>query len=268
MNNNKNFIMCPSIEITGKKQTLQTHKGYFEITQNRIQYRYADTKTDFLILHPKQAYGTINDLPPYFTTNTMNIHYSIWRDLSEICFYADNKPSEDLFLDFLFGLKFPFSMKNYDSWFYKMRNLPSNIYEQLYNSSVSLEDKMTTTIETFNENVYIPFKQRSISTLSSSSEGKESKSVKALNFVSKDFPQFLGLQNNLITILRDQARQTSEHQQLSYSVISPILRKMRMLTIFRKNLKMKVLKNQLLLEVEPFPIDTSVILRKINEALK
>jgi len=260
--------MCPSVEITGKKQTLQTHKGYFEITQNKIQYRYADTKADFLLLHPKQSYGIINDLPPYFTTNTMNIHYSIWKDLSEICFYGENIPSENLLLDFLFGLKFPFTMKNYDSWFYKMRDLPSNIYEQLYNSSVSLEEIMATTIETFSENVYIPFKQKIISTLSSSSEGKESKSVKALNFVSKDFPRFLGLQNDLITILRDQAKQISEHQQLSYSVISPILRKIRLQMTLKKNLIMKVQKNQLLLEVEPFQIDTSVILRKIEEGLK
>ncbi|MHA1227505.1 MAG: hypothetical protein ACTSPV_12235, partial [Candidatus Hodarchaeales archaeon] len=74
----------------------------------------------------------------------------------------------------------------------------------------------------------------------------------------------LGLQNDLITILRTQAKQTSDYQQLAYSIISPILRKLRMLIILRKQLLIKNQKNHLEIEIKPITIDSSVLSEKLE----
>ncbi|MHA1973860.1 MAG: hypothetical protein ACTSW1_12760 [Candidatus Hodarchaeales archaeon] len=261
---NQTFIMIPSFEIIGKKRSISTQKGYFEISKNKIEYRYAGTKVDFIILNPTYAYGKINELPPYFDSDYLDIFYAICTDISEVCFHSGNLQASDLLTEFLFGDTLPFSIRKYESWFFNLRKIPSNIYEELYKSSMELEDTMATTIETFNENVYIPFKQQVIAAFSTNGENKDDKSSVALDIVSKDFPRFLGLQNDLITILRSQTKRTSDNQQLAYSVISPILRKLRMLIILRKQLQIKGQKNRLEIEVKPITLDSSTIGKKLE----
>ena len=250
--------MCPPFEIDGKKRTIVAKRGYFEVSRNRIQYKLGNNVKALLVLSPTDATGLVTELPPYSELNHLEILAGLCRGMSELCFLPE---TDDNSLEFLFGNLLPFTINEYDL-FYSLREFPTNIFEHFYRSSVSLEDNMSNTIETFSDNIYIPFKQRVVSTLSQNSD-KESKSDMALKLVSKEFSRFLGLQNDLITILRNQSKQISENQQLSFSVISPILRKTRLLTTLWKFMNIKLKKGSMTIDFNPISLDTQLVIDKI-----
>ena len=59
------FFMCPPFEIVGRgKKLVVSHRGHFEISENRITYKIANTIIDFLVLYPTEGTGEFTELPP------------------------------------------------------------------------------------------------------------------------------------------------------------------------------------------------------------
>lgn len=254
--------MCPPFEIVGKKQLLVTKRGYFEIFQNKIQYKLTDLNTDFLVLQPEEGIGMMTELPPYSNIDAFRLFHSLSEEFDiEICFSLSGKKRDDLFLDFIFGETLPFAMKQYDSGFYQLKMLPDSIYEEFYRKSMSIGDTMTTTISTFDDNVFLPFKQRFVATIHNRVE-EEAKTT--ISTFSRDFPKFFKLHNDLLTILLTQARQVSDHQHLSFSIFAPILRKIRMLNTMREYFEIKGRKKRIELEITPLRLDSGQIAEKIS----
>ncbi len=255
--------MCPPFEIVSKKTRLiVADRGYFEISHNRIRYKVTNKTTDFLMLLPQEGIGVMTELPPYVDIDSFQLLQQICGGMSEICFSPAGKTKETLFLDFMFGDILPFTMKQFDSGFYQLRSLPSSIYQEFYRMSMSVEDTITTTISTFDENVFIPFKQKFISTIHNRSE--EENPSKTVSTISRDFPKFFKLHQDLLTILHTQAKQVSDHQHLSFSIFSPILRKIRMHSILREYFEIKSRKKRIELKIEPIKLDSEQILEKIT----
>ena len=255
------FVMCPPFEIVSKKtQLIVADRGYFEISNNRIRYKITNRTTDFLMLSPREGIGIMTELPPYIDIDSFQLLQKICEGVTEICFSPAGKTKETLFLDFMFGDILPFTMKQHNSGFYQLRALPSSIYQEFYRMSMSVEDTLTTTISTFDENVFIPFKQKFISTIHNRSEDNPSKTVSTF---SRDFPKFFKLHQDLLTILHTQAKQVSDHQHLSFSIFSPILRKIRMHSILREYFEIKSRRKRIELKIDPVKLDSDQIIEKI-----
>jgi hypothetical protein len=194
--------MCPPIEIVGRgKKLVVSHRGHFEISENRIQYKIANTMTEI---------------------NFLSVD-SLEEEL-------------DVVMNFVYGNILPFSNQQMGPGFYELRNIHPNIYEEFYRLAEQQEDLITTTVATFNRNVFVPFKQRVIGTYHTDGEADEDKAEAALDIIARDFPRFLNLHQDLQTILYTQARQISDYQSLSFSIISPLLRKFRMLNTLKEYL--------------------------------
>lgn len=256
------FVMCPPFEIVGKKQLIVTKRGYFEIFQNRIQYNVTDLTTDFLVLQPEEGIGMMTELPPYSNIDAFRLFHSLSEELGiEICFSLAGKKKDDIFLDFIFSEILPFAMKQYDSGFYQLKMLPDPIFEEFYRKSMSIEDTMTTTITTFDDNVFLPFKQRFVATIHNRVE-EEAKTT--ISTFSRDFPKFFKLHKDLLTILLNQAKHVSDHQHLSFSIFAPILRKVRMLNTMREYFEIKGRKKRIELKINPLSLDSGQIAEKIS----
>ena len=127
----------------------------------------------------------------------------------------------------------PFSSQKMGPGFYELQTLHPNVYEEFYRLAEQQEDSITTTVATFDKNVFVPFKQRVIGAYHTDGEADEDKAAAALEIIARDFPRFLNLHQDLQTILYTQARQISDYQSLSFSIISPLLRKFRMLNTLK-----------------------------------
>ncbi|UCE13229.1 MAG: hypothetical protein JSV04_13715 [Candidatus Heimdallarchaeota archaeon] len=255
------FVMCPPFEIVEKKrQVIVANRGVFEISRNKIQYIVADVITDYLVLQPEDGIGIMTELPPNININSFHLLNHLCEGMSEICFSIPGYQKENLLLDFLFGDILPFTMKQFESGFFQLEPLPQTIYEEFYRMSMSIEDVMTTTIATFDENVFIPFKQKFISAI----HNKTAENTKSdVNF-SRDFPRFFSLHQNLLTILLSQAKQVSDHQHLSFYIFAPILRKMRMLNTLKAHSELKRRKNRVEIKINPIKVDSKKVVEKIT----
>jgi len=228
--------MCPPFEIVGRgKKILASHRGHFEISENLIQYKIANTTIDFLVLYPTEGTGEFTELPPESNFDSYQILRRICGGSVEINFLPAESSSGrlDTVMNFIYGNILPFSSQKMGPGFYDLQTLHPNIYEEFYRLAEQQEDSITTTVATFNKNVFVPFKQRVIGTYHTDGEADEDKSASALEIIAKDFPRFLGLQQDLQTILYTQAKQISDYQSLSFSIISPLLRRFRMLNTLK-----------------------------------
>ncbi len=247
--------MCPPISISGKKRVVVAKKGQFEISKNSIQYTLGKSKTNFLQFSPFESSGQINNLPSSSEFDTEQVLHNICEGIVELCFLTSEQKfqSQRLLMDFYFKDLLPFTIEGYEALFYELKYLPRDIYEQFYRLTMSLEDTITTTITTFDENVYNPFKQRFVSAIHNSTN-KDPKLV--LNQFSRDFPRFFQLHRDLLTILYTQAKQVSDNQQLSFNIFSPILRKIRMLNVLDKYVIFKYKKKCIEFSIKPLQIDS------------
>jgi hypothetical protein len=254
--------MCPPFEIVGKKQLIVTKRGYFEILQNRIQYKITNHITDFLVLSPEEGIGMMTELPLYSNIDAFKLFHNLAGELGiEICFSLSGKKKDDLLLDFIFSETLPFSMKQYDSGFFQLKILPDSIYEEFYRQSMTIEETMTTTISTFDDNVFLPFKKRFIASIHNRVEEEAKKTISTF---SRDFPRFFKLHKDLLTILLTQAKQVSDHQHLSFSIFAPILRKVRMLNTMRKYFEIKGRKKRIELNITPLSLNSTQIAEKMS----
>lgn len=255
------FVMFPPFEIVEKKkQVIVAKRGCFEISRNRIRYIVADVSFDYLVLQPEDGIGIMTELPPYIDINSFRLLYHLCEGISEICFSIPGYQKENLLLDFLFGDILPFTMEQFESGFFQLKPLPQTIYEEFYRMSMSIEDTMTTTIATFDENVFIPFKQKFVSSI----HNKLNKNNKSDLNLSRDFPRFFSLHQNLLTILLSQAKQVSDHQHVSFYIFAPILRKMRMINTLKKYSELKRRKNLIEIKINPLKLNSSQVVRKIS----
>jgi len=254
--------MCPPFEITGEKQLIVTKRGYFEISHNKIQYKITNMTTDFLVLQPQEGIGMMTELPPYANIDAFRLFHLLSEGMTEICFSLTGKRKEDLLLDFIFGEILPFTMRQYDSGFYQLKLLPDSIYQEFYRMLFTIEETMTTTISTFDENVFIPFKRKFISTIHNRTEKEEVSTT--IGTFSRDFPRFFRLHKDLLTILLSQARQVSDHQHLSFHIFAPILRKIRMLNAMKEYFYIEGRKKHIELKITPMRVDSTEIVEKIS----
>ncbi len=251
--------MVPPLEIVGKKQIIVTKRGYFEISTNRIQYKVTNLTTDFLVLLPQDGIGTMAELPPYAEIEAFQLLHGLFNGITEICFSLTGMKKEDLVLDFILGEILPFTMRQFDGGFYQLKMLPDSIYEEFYRRSSSIEETMSTTISTFDENVFIPFKQKFIANI----HNRKDEKVSTIGTFSRDFPKFFKLHQDLLTILLAQAKQVSDHQHLSFHIFAPILRKIRMLNTLKEYFEIKGRKNLVELKINPMRLDSTQIVERI-----
>ena len=228
--------MCPPFEMVGRgKKLVVSHRGHFEISENRIQYKLANTIIDFLVLHPTEGTGEFTELPPESNFDSYQIFRRICGGSVEINFLLAESPKGrlDTVMNFIYGNILPFSSQKMGPGFYELQTLHPNVYEEFYRLAEQQEDSITTTLATFDKNVFVPFKQRVIGAYHTDGEADEDKATAALEIIARDFPRFLNLHQDLQTILYTQARQISDYQSLSFSIISPLLRKFRMLNTLK-----------------------------------
>ncbi|MHA1992936.1 MAG: hypothetical protein ACW97Z_00180 [Candidatus Hodarchaeales archaeon] len=248
------FFMCPPFEIVGrKKQLVVGRRGHFEISQNMVQYKLANSVTDFLVLHPAEGIGEFTELPPESNFDSFHLFRQIISGRSEINFLprSSNQKQTRTVLDFIYGNMLPFIDNEMGPGFYNLRSLHPNVYEEFYKLAEQQEDSITTTIATFDKNVFVPFKQRVIGAYHTDEEADEEKSKLALDVINRDFPQFLNLHQDLQTILFNQASLISEYQSISFSIISPLLRKFRMLNTLQSTIVTEKKKKGIELKFEP-----------------
>ncbi len=251
--------MIPPIEISGRKLTVVARRGYFEITQNQIKYKYS-SETDFLTLFPQENIGYFTELPSTAGIDSSQLIYNLFRGITEICFLPEEieNGKEVFYNEFIYGDLLPFTQRQFESGFYRLRRLSPSIFEEFYRLTESLEDSLSTTIATFDQNIFIPFKQKVIGTMHAKGE-EEGKANTALNILSRDFPRFLGLHRDLQTILNTEAKKISEYQQLSLTILSPILRKIRMVQDLRNVLIVEKKKKTTEMRIKTKLIETSQI---------
>ncbi len=255
------FFMCPPFEIVGrKKQLVVGRRGQFEISQNLIQYKLANKVTDFLVLHPSEGLGEFTELPPESNFDSFQLFRDICNGRSEINFLPSSSSQKlaKSAIDFIYGNLLPFSDHDMGPGFYNLHSFHPNVYEEFYRLAEQQEDSITTTVATFDKNVFIPFKQRVIGTYHTDGEDDEEKSKSALDVINRDFPRFLNLHQDLQTILFNQAKLISEYQSVSFSIISPLLRKFRMLSLLQSSLITEKKKRGLEITFEPMTF-------KVNE---
>ncbi|MFX1282426.1 MAG: hypothetical protein ACFFB5_02180 [Promethearchaeota archaeon] len=255
------FIMCPPFEIIGKKQVVVTKRGYLEISHNKIQYKITNLTTEFLVLQPQEGIGIMTELPPYADIDSFQLFHQLSKGMSEICFSLAGKRKDDLLLDFIFGEILPFTMRQFDSGFYQLKMLPDSIYQEFYRMSSTIEETMTTTISTFDENVFVPFKRKFISAIHNRTEKEEASTT--VGTFSRDFPRFFKLHKDLLTILLAQAQQVSDHQHLSFHIFAPIIRKIRMLNAMKEYFYLERRKRHIVLKINPMRLDSTEIVKKI-----
>ena len=254
--------MVPPFEITGQPAVIVTKRGYYEIVPpNKIHYKVSNINTDFLVLYPHEGIGMMTELPPYADVNAFDLLLALCQDLFEVCFSLTGRRKSDLLLDFIFGEILPFTMRQFDGGFYQLKILPDSIYQEFYRRSSTVEETMTTTISTFDENVFIPFKQKFISTIHNRNEETANKTIGTF---SRDFPRFFRLHKDLLTILLSQAKNVSDHQHLSFSIFAPILRKIRMLNTMMEHFKVEERKKHLELKIDPMKVDSTQLAAKIT----
>ncbi|MHA2073525.1 MAG: hypothetical protein ACXACU_06690 [Candidatus Hodarchaeales archaeon] len=253
------FLMIPPFEISGKKQLVVASRGHFEISKNRIEYIRANNLTNLLKVYPKDGVGEISQIPSFGEIDTFKIISILMKEIADLCFFE--KQRGNILLEFLLGNLLPFSMKGSDSGFYELKPLPDNIYEEFYRMTMTLEDTITTTISTFDENVFIPFKQRFVSTVHNRAN-QDSKAV--LSSLSRDFPKFFGLHRDLLLVLRTQAKQVSNNQQLSFRFFSPILRKIRILDKLFESLEINRRWGRTYIKNKPIVIESEILAQKLT----
>lgn len=251
--------MIPPFEILGKKQLVIASRGHFEISQNRIEYKRANSSTNLLKVYPKDGIGEINQIPSFSEIDTLKLLQMLMKEIADICFFENQK--KEILLKFLLGNLLPFSIEGYHSVFYELKPLPDNIYEEFYKMTVTLEDTITTTISSFDDNVFIPFKQRFVATVHNRAN-HDSNAV--LSSLSRDFPKFFGLHRDLLLVLRTQAKQVSYNQQLSFSFFSPILRKIRMLDKLSESIKIAKRWGRTFLKIQPVILDSETLAQKLS----
>lgn len=252
--------MIPPFQISGKSQLVVASRGHFEISHNRIQYKCGNINIDFLRVYPMDGIGEINLFPSFKNIDAFNLLPQLLKGIVDLCFFK-KEDSYNIVLEFLYGDILPFSMNGFESGFYELRPLPKNFYEEFYRMTMTLEDTITTTISSFDENVFIPFKQQFVSTVHNRTN-KDANSV--LNNLSRDFPKFFGLHQDLLTILYTQAKEVSDYQQLSFSLLSPILRKIGFITKFMEFLDIKRRWGRIIMKIRPFTIDTKQLAQTLS----
>ena len=231
--------MCPPFEIIGRRKELVVgRRGHFEISENKIIYKIANQITNFLILDPAQGIGEFTALPTDAGYDSYQLLRRIIQNSIEMSFLSEEKSDRTAIsvLDFIYGSILPFTDHDMGPGFYNLHSLHPNVYEEFYRLAEQQEDSITTTVATFDKNVFIPFKQRVIGTYHTDGEADEEKIKTSVEIINVDFPRFLNLHQDLQTILFTQARNISEYQSLSFSIISPLLRKFRMLNTLKEAL--------------------------------
>lgn len=253
--------MIPPFEITGSRISIVTKRGYYEVNPpNKIQYKVTNLTTDFLVLYPHEGLGMMTELPPYANINAFDLLNTLCPELFEVCFSLTGRRKSDLLLDFIFGEILPFTMREFETGLYQLKLLPDSIYQEFYRQSSTVEETMTTTITTFDENIFIPFKRKFISTIHNRAE-EEAKAT--VGTFSRDFPRFFKLHKDLLTILLSQANRVSDHQHLSFSIFAPILRKIRMLNTMMDHFRVEERKKHIELKIDPMKVDSAQIAAKI-----
>jgi hypothetical protein len=264
------FFMCPPFEIVGrKKQLVVGRRGQFEISQNLIQYKLANSVTNFLVLHPSEGHGEFTELPPESNYDSYDLFRQICQGRSEINFLPSS-PDQELTktaLDFIYGNLLPFTDNEMGPGFYNLHSFHPNLYEEFYRLAAQQEDSITTTVSTFDKNVFIPFKQQVIGTYHTDGEADEEKAKSALDVINRDFPRFLNLHQDLQTILFNQANLISEYRNISFSIISPLLRKFRMLSLMQAALITEKKKRGLEMKFEPRTFTINEVVESISPSV-
>jgi hypothetical protein len=250
----QNFFMCPPFEIVGRrKQLVVGRRGQFEISQNMVQYKLANSVTDFLVLYPSEGIGEFTRLPPESNFDSFQLFRLICQGRSEINFLPSSSSQNrtKTALDFIYGNMLPFIDNDMGPGFYNLHSFHPNVYEEFYRLAEQQEDSITTTVATFDKNVFVPFKQRVIGAYHTDGEADDEKAKSALDVINRDFPRFLNLHQDLQTILFTQAKLMSEYQGISFSIISPLLRKFRMLSLLQSSVITEKKKKGLEIKFEP-----------------
>jgi hypothetical protein len=261
------FLMCPPFEITGRKKRLVVaQRGHFEISQNLVQYKLANDITNFLTLNPGEGTGSFSKLPPESNFDSYQLLRRICQGIIEISFFSPNitDKARASALDFIYGDKLPFSDNSLGPGFYNLHSLHPNVFEEFYRLAEQQEDAITTAVGTFVENVFIPFKQKVIRSYHTDGEEDEEKAKVALETVNVDFPKFLNLHQDLQTILYNQARLVTDYQSVSFSIISPLLRKFRMLNLLKEALLTETKKKGIEVKFRPRAYTTDEIANLIT----
>ncbi len=264
------FFMCPPFEIVGrKKQLVVGRRGQFEISQNLVQYKLGNSVTNFLILHPSEGLGEFTELPPDSNFDSYHLFRQICQGRSEINLLpsSSNQEQTKTALDFIYGNTLPFTDNEMGPGFYNLHSIPPNVYEEFYRLAEQQEDSITTTVATFNKNVFIPFKQKVIGTYHTDGEADEEKSKSALDVINRDFPGFLNLHQDLQTILFNQADLISEYRNISFSIISPLLRKFRMLSLLQAALITEKKKKGLEMRFKPRTYTVKEVVDSISPSI-
>ncbi|MCK5344852.1 MAG: hypothetical protein KAR20_15680 [Candidatus Heimdallarchaeota archaeon] len=264
------FFMCPPFEIVGrKKQLVVGRRGHFEISQNLVQYKLANSITDFLVLHPSEGFGVFTKLPSESNLDSFQLFRQICGGRTEINFLpssSDQKLTKSA-LDFIYGNMLPFIDNEMGPGFYNLHSFHPNVYEEFYKLAEQQEDSITTAVATFDKNVFVPFKQRVIGAYHRDGVAEEEKLKAALEVINRDFPTFLNLHQDLQTILLNQAKLISEYQSISFSIISPLLRKFRMLNLLQSSLITEKKKKGIEIRFEPRTYTVSEVVKLITPSV-
>ena len=261
------FLMCPPFEITGrKKRLIVARRGQFEVSQNLIQYKLANQTIDFITLNPTEGTGSFSKLPLESNFDSYQLLRRICQGVVEISFFSPSITDETYAsaLDFIYGDKLPFSDNSMGPGFYNLRSLHPNVFEEFYRLAEQQEDAITTAVATFVENVFIPFKQKVIKSYHTDGEEDKEKAKVALETVNVDFPKFLDLHQDLQTILYTQASIVTDYQSVSFSIISPLLRKFRMLNLLKNSLLTEMKKKSIEVKFKPKTYTTDEIAELIT----
>lgn len=258
------FLMCPPLEIVGKKQLVLASRGYFEISRNKIRYKVAGLETTFILLNSQKGIAKISPFSSIVNYSTMEILSDLFIGLTEFYLYSQEK-YPDILMTFLYENLIPFMRNDFEPGFYELREFPDSIFEEYYRESVSLEVALTTTIKTFDENVFIPFKQRFVSSIHNRNRDQNLNEI--LGSFSRDFPKFFSLHQDLLTVLYGQAKEVSERQQIAFNSLYPILRRFRLLKTLNEYLEIKKRRKGIETKINPKKVKTEEIAKKLEEIM-
>ena len=258
--------MCPPVEIPkAKKITVLAKRGYFDIFQNKITHKVAGKTLEYISLDPEAGTGRMCSSRDFGDIDPLLLLYTLTKDFTELCFFPQNGASDQFLKNFIFGDLLPFPHGSYPTFYLLKRFIP-NIFEEFYRLTEELEDPISTTMATFETNVFLPFKQKIISAQAQSDDRARA----ALDIVTRDFSPFIGLHADLQKILNIRAVQLEEYQQLSLALISPFLRKVRMVSTLKEYLDVEGLKKQggVSLKFRPSTLDPTVVAERLTPLVR
>ncbi|MFW9778669.1 MAG: hypothetical protein ACFFE8_07415 [Candidatus Heimdallarchaeota archaeon] len=262
----REFFCVPPVEIPkSKKITVLAKRGYFEILKNRIVYRISGKTLEYITLEPETGIGRMQSSEIFGDLDPMLLLHVLTKEITELCFFPKRSDNNQFLMDFIFGDLLPFPHSSYPN-FYLLKRFVPNIYEEFYRLAADLEDPISTTMATFENNVFLPFKQKVISAQTS----KEDRAAVAIDITTREFPRFIGRHGDLQKILSIRSDQISEFQQISMALISPFLRKIRMISALKEHLESEPLKKKegISIKLKPLVLDPSNLAELLSPLVK